>query len=248
MDISEYRNRLCDANKKLLTEIEGKIPVKFEESNKDYWQAGIRKEENCGVIYYKEPFSDCKIAHELLHIKIGLIMGDNGIMLCYCGKNALLNWLFLNKDNDAASQILNAYEHLAIFPLYKNMGFDKDEFFEDQNENSYNEFIKKLDAEGIRNNGKISIDNFITIFSCLISFLFYPIDDRFKTHLAIIKNRERELYGIFKNFRDQLQKLPLNKTGRKQIQIVYTSFMITLDKFIMKNCDTDNDFFKMFSI
>jgi hypothetical protein len=246
IEISEYRNHLCEANRSLLAEIEEKIPVVFEKSNDDCWLATIRKTENCGVVYCKEPFADNKIAHELLHIKMGLIMGDNSIMLQKCDNNALLKWLFI--ENNAAPQILNAYEHLVILPMYENMGFDKNDFFEDQDVNSYEEFIDKQGAEGIRHNGKISVKDFITLFACTMSYMFFPIDNRFQPQLSVIKRTERDLYSMFKNFKIKLQKTPLNNQGKKQIQKVYSDFMGLLDRFIMRNCDTNNDFFRMFSI
>lgn len=178
MEISEYRNYLCEQNQQLLAKIELQIPVVFQKSETNCWQASIKKSEGHAVVYCMDYFADNKIAHELLHIQNDIVMSDNGIMLSKCGKNGILRWLFLNKENDAASQILNAYEHHVIFPKYIQMGFDKNDFFEDQSATTYDNFIQRISQEGIRNtNGKIPCGNFITMFSCTVSYLFFPIDD-----------------------------------------------------------------------
>ncbi|MGN1375496.1 MAG: hypothetical protein ACI4V5_02960 [Prevotella sp.] len=249
MQISEYRNNLCVENQILLAKIEKQIPVVFEKSERNCWQASIRKSKGYAVVYCMDYFSDNKIAHELLHIETDLIMGDNRIMLNKCGKNPILHWLFLNENNDAASQILNAYEHLVILPKYEKMGFDKNDFFEDQKANRYEDFVNKVEQRGIRKpNGKISCQDFIIAFVCIMSYLFWPIDDRFNRQLAILKKSEKELFGIFKSFKDQLIKVPINKKGRQSIQLVYAWFMTTLDKYITKNCDTNEDFYKNFPL
>lgn len=244
MEISEYRNNLCEANQRLLEEIEKTLPVIFEKSNKKCWQAGIRKQQKCAVVYCMNYFSNDKIAHELLHIRMGLILGDNGIMLKKCGKNPILKMLF-NNQNNAASQILNAYEHLVIFKQYLAMGFDRNEFFEDQSSHDYDNFICKLRTKGIRTSGKISVQDFMKVFACLFSYLFFPIDDRFCEQLSEIKKAERELFGMLQSFKKQLLNIPINDKGRVQIQKVYSTFMYSLDKYIMKNCDTNDPIFKI---
>ena len=73
MDEKQLRANLDSQIKTLLAEIEQIVPVKFTLWDEDYCACQLHKDANGNQIeaeiFYKEPVSQAKFAHELLHAK-----------------------------------------------------------------------------------------------------------------------------------------------------------------------------------
>ena len=86
MNEQELRNWLNPANQQLLTELEGIIPVHFTLWERNCHGCQVHKAENDVQhpveveVFYRNETSQAKIAHEMLHARTCLILGD-GISL-----------------------------------------------------------------------------------------------------------------------------------------------------------------------
>lgn len=101
----------------LVSEIEAVVPVKFTQWDNHYYSSVLKKNEDGSPreagIQFKLPLEIPKIAHELLHMKVGLTMGDNGCMLTIPGKSF---WYRIFVKHGIVAQILNLCEHVIFSP------------------------------------------------------------------------------------------------------------------------------------
>lgn len=212
------KDKLNKQNVALLDEIEKIFPVEFEKWDEQHWGAKIKKNPNIGVIYYPSTFSDAKVAHELLHLKIGSIMGDNLTLLEYPKKlqNKMIENLFNHK---VVEHFLNSYEHMKMFGSYKSMGFDEKDFFEDimssSNVSTISERIKK---EGLTSKNGYCLRTLIEYISSVISCLSFPLDSRWTKELKIFKRADKALYEYIKKYWDDILNLPLSHKGKTEME------------------------------
>lgn len=231
MTETEVRESLCKVNSELLQELEQSVPVHFQSITDKYYGCVIHK-GNTGlpievVIFCQEPFSNSKIAHELLHAKAGLLLGDNAIMLCLA-KQFQIDWML---NERLCSHILNCVEHVITYPIYQaDMGFPSNEYFEpDENEE------KPTLLDSIKENGKYNIKKVFQYLYWAFSLRFYPIDNRWKKELKSLKKTDFGLYQVINSFYLKIKDITLQETNHKTIQEAYSSLANEMRDWIGRN-------------
>lgn len=232
--MSNFREQLCANNIALLTEIEKKIPVIFEEWDKKYWSATIR-DSGVGVVYHPLIFSDAKAAHELLHIKIGLIMGNNKVLFDEAIKrvSSIPSFLFLFQ-HDVCQYFLNSYEHMKIFQEYLDMGFESSDFFENDghDEGINTPFFDVINKGGLSLKGEYKIALLGQYICTTIAHMSYPFDNSKKKGLKILERTEKPLFKIIKNYWDKILSLPLTDEGKTKMDEEHKNFIKSMEKWI----------------
>lgn len=236
MTEQDVRDWLDEANKQLLAEIEKTTPVKFTFWTENHFGCQVHKDENgvqCEVeVYYKEPLSQAKIAHELLHAKTSIVLGDNAIMFVI--ENQTIPFIYLMK-NENASQIVNACEHVIFFPDYLDMGYQEDDSFEPpQNLAKSFATIDELSAYKLKENGNYSIKKVFEYLALSFSFLFYPNEKRFKKQVKTLKQIDYPLFSIMNNLRRACTDCTIVPENKDFIQESYFDFANGLNKWFDK--------------
>lgn len=232
--MSDIRDNLCVKNKKLLHKIEESIPVEFIQWDKNYWAAKLTFDKMKGIVYYPTEFSDAKAAHELLHIKIGSVMGDNEKLFEKAQNYPNLKYIFQHK---VAEHFLNSYEHKKMFAEYKLMGFKEDDFFESkehaEEQKSTKEIIESISLQGISTNGIYNISSLTQYIFAIISLLAYPLKKSWHRELKVLKDTNNQLFGIVKKYWDKIVSLPLTKEGKTRIDKEHEVFINDMIKWII---------------
>ena len=225
------KDKLNEQNAALLDEIEKIFPVEFEKWDKQYWGAKIKKNPNIGIIYHPTTFSDAKVAHELLHLKIGSIMGDNQTLLEYPKKlqNKMVENLFNHK---VVEHFLNSYEHMKMFSLYKSMGFDDKDFFEDTISSSMSEFSEYIKKKGLVQGNSYCLRILIRYISSVISCLSFPIDARWNKELKNFKHADKILYDIIQKYWKGILQLPLSYECKKDMENKHIEFIDNINNWM----------------
>ena len=230
--MGNFREKLCASNIELLTEIEKTLTVEFEAWNKIHWGAKIRNSDKVGIVYYSKEFSNAKVAHELLHLKISLIMENNAALLL----EASLHLPHLNRlfHHQVGEHFLNSYEHMKIFEEYKSMGFEDDDFFEnDRRDKSIStslfEIIKNFG--GISPKGQYDLTLLGQYICTTIAYLSNPTKN-LKKGLKTLERIEKPLFKILKNYWDKILSLPLTDKGKTQMYKEHKNFIMSMDKWI----------------
>lgn len=226
-----FKDKLCANNVALLHEIEEIFPVKFEQWSEQHWGAVIKKNNNIGIVYHPSTFSDAKVAHELLHLKISSIMGDNIALLekSRTSSNEIKN-IFNHK---VVEHFLNSYEHMKMFNMYKSMGFEGVDFFEDMGQwNDVSIFAEQIKKEGLTSKGSYNIRTLIQYIVKTISCLSFPLDSRWNKELKIFKRADATLYGIIKKYWDDILILPLTNESRKEMDNKHIEFIDNINVWL----------------
>lgn len=115
--MDNFEAKLCVENVKLLDELKKDINIRFEKWGQNHWGAKLTDSDSVGIVYCPNEFSDAKIAHELLHLKIGHIMGHNG----YLHLQAALHPPYISRifTDEVLTHLLNSYEHMKIIDEYR---------------------------------------------------------------------------------------------------------------------------------
>lgn len=232
MTEAEIRGGLDDNNQHLVSEIEKLIPVRFTVWNETYYECHVHKNNGElaeAEIKCKEPISQAKIAHELLHAKISLVLGDIGIMYTIDNPNDFFNAMMAIEN---ASMINNACEHLMSYPEFIDMGYDEAEFFESPEDiDARRQEIDKLYRNGLKDNGHYESRKVFSYLALLFSFLFYPNEDTFKREVKKLQKIDIKLYVIVNKLRLDCKELAIESDNREFIQNAYYNFAISLNKW-----------------
>lgn len=230
--MDNFREKLCVRNIELLTEIEKKMPVIFEAWDKTHWGAKIRNSDKAGIVYYPTVFSDAKIAHELLHLKISSMMGNNAILLleasfCFPHLNRIFN-------HQVGEHFLNSYEHMKIFQEYLDMGFDGSNFFENdgRDEGINTPFFDAIRNGGLSPKGEYEIALLGQYICTTIAHMSYPFDNSKKKGLKILERTEKPLFKIIKNYWDKILSLPLTDKGKTEMDEEHKKFIKSMGKWV----------------
>lgn len=235
MTEQEIRNCLSNNNKKLLAEIEKKMPVKFSFWDKDCYACQVHKNENdeqCEVeIFYKEPLIQAKIAHELLHAKTSIILGDNAIMFAVENQSSIFEFLI----QKGASDIGNACEHVIFFPDLLDMGYHLVDSFEQPKDLSNSLVsIDNLRNHGLKENGHYSTEKVFEYLGLLFTFLFYPDEKRFKKQVKVLSKIDIPLFTIVNKLKKSCTDCDIVPNNKDFMQESYFNFANDLNKWLEK--------------
>jgi hypothetical protein len=219
---------LFDANiKELVAEIRSTVPLDFVEHDNHEYSAIIRKNSETGepcscVLWYYEPLNLAKIAHELYHLKIGLMLGDNTVMLDYSNMNGIVQMLFCKQF---CTGFLNQCEHFLFYPLFHAQGYDNKDFFESFEPEIYEPIFNKLVGQGLkRSNGEYTLNDVSNYMRLLALYMFFPFDNRFNSHKKALKRLQPEIFSIFNTFLNGLRTIHIIPQDRDKLQSLYMHF------------------------
>lgn len=234
MEEQEIREWLDQNNRQLLSDIEAILPVRFTIWREDCYACQVHKDDvgkdSEAEIFYKEPISQPKIAHELLHVKTGLVLGNNGIMFTVPSPSIMLDALLSNAEG-----IGNVCEHLIFFPDYLAMGYDEVDSFEpaEDLDDRLNE-LSGLARDGLKENGKYSQTKVSTYLGLIFSFLFYPNEKRFSKEIKQLKRIDFPLFSRINKLRIACKDLDIDPNNRAFIQRAYYDFAVEMNDWFMK--------------
>lgn len=235
MTEEEIRKWLDENNTALISEIEKSVPVKFTYWGEDHFACILHKNEkgeHVGAeIFYKMPLSQAKIAHELLHAKVALTLGDNSIMYNIDNKHALLSFML---KEEFASNILNVCEHVIFFQDYLDMGFDEAECFECASD--LNKSLLELDnlkKNGLKENGHYSSERVFKYLVLAFSFMFYPNTELFKREVKILRKLDLSLFSRLSDLRRACDDLVICPENKEFIQDAYYKFASNMNKWFI---------------
>lgn len=236
MTEQEIRSSLDPAIQELLSEIEMAVPVRYTKWDNDHFACQVHKNAN-GVqceaeIFYKEPLDQAKIAHELLHAKTSIILGDNSIMFSVENQCQLfIN--FLSHEN--ASNIVNVCEHIIFFPDYLDMGYEEEDSFEEPTDldNMFQE-LDFLESDGLKENGHYSYKKLFLFLSLVFSFVFYPNENRFKREVKRLRKIDMPLFFIINNLKKACYNIAITPNNREHLQEAYRQFAEKMNEWMTK--------------
>lgn len=236
MTSDEVKQRLDDANSKLLAKIETNIPVIFIEKdatsivqNKMCYESVLRKSEPVHAeVFFYTPISQEKIAHELLHMYIASTMGDCANIIYIDPKCLFTTCLF---TDTFCTDLLNQSEHVIMYPLYKRMGYNPELFVEsliDMHDTEYQSLLNY----GIQNNGVYSSRNVDCFIRLCIYYMSFPLDNRYKRKCKQLRSIDKSLYSIIESYFNQLQSITINHRNRPKLQQAYKSLRDNIAKWV----------------
>lgn len=230
---------LFDDNiKQLCKEIKEIILLRFEKHDKPSYNSTIEKDKKTGqpidaLVWYYDPLSLPKLAHELYHIKIGLVLGDCEPMLPGQG-NSMYSRLLLN--DHFCEQFLNQIDHCIFYPLYKNQGYPEDEFFEIVDPVPYISKLDEIEKEGVKEkSGEYDLIRVADYMKLIALFLFFPIDSRFSHQVRRLKHIDATIFSFFKDFKKSITNLDIVPSNRQKLQETYESFLEKIDCWTLKH-------------
>ena len=234
MDEQQLRQWLDSNSKTLLAQIENAIPVKFTLWDNDSYGCQVHKNEkgeNSDVeVFYKEPISQAKIAHELLHAKVDIILGDGITLFDVPHKCKPLEGLLSNAD-----QIVNACEHYIFFPDFLDMGYTEEESFEEyQLSDETRQLLDSLCQHGLKNGLFYDFNKVFQYLSLAFTCCLYPNDERFVKEKERLKKLDKVLYSKVDKLRDDcdLKIIPENK---QYLQDAYRGFSRSMNSWFLAN-------------
>lgn len=223
-----------DNIRQLCDEIRAYVPLTFEQHDKPCYNSIIKKENGIGnpiaaIVWYYEPLSFPKIAHELYHLKIGLTMGDNADMMA-APESGLFAKMILDKE--FCSDFLNQAEHLIFYPYYHERGYSDDEFFE---EIAPEQFIPVLDdivKSGLKNrSGEYIYKRICNYLKLMVLYMLFPIDNRFAVQNRQLKHVDATLYNIMKTFKRVILGMKIAPENWPQLEIAYVNYRKEIEKW-----------------
>lgn len=224
---------LFDDNiKQLCKEIRETVPLDFVKHEKQSYNSTIKKDDKTGspesaTVWYYEPLSLPKIAHELYHIKIGLILGDIEVMVAGCSNNFYTQHLL---DYEFCSGFLNQIDHCIFYHLYKSQGYPDMDFFEGVDPVPFNAKLDTIEKVSIKqSNGKYVFEHVANYMRLMVLFMFFPIDGRFKNQVHRLKHIDSSLFNIFKDLQKVVTGMDIMPENREKLQNAYVSFRNAID-------------------
>ena len=232
MNNQEIKDCLNNGNKLLLDEIEKMLPVRFEVWDENYYAGKISMKEGCGVVYCKPDMHQAKIAHELLHIKTGYLLGDNKIMLVRARQS--MNPLSIMIITEALCEgLLNQTEHSLFFEDYMAMGYKAVDFFESMKLQVEADLWKDtIIKNGIGKGGTYSTTEIYSYLAVLILFLLYPVKGQYNHQYKKISKAIPELANAMERFVGRLQTISITSTDRNKMQSTYEALASDIIKWL----------------
>jgi hypothetical protein len=234
-NIEDY---LDENNKELVSFIRAKnVLINFVPHGEDCYAQQSQKGGN-GIItgatiyyYNKEPLSQAKIAHELLHVKADIMLGDNTIMVQIARESPILSCIF---REDFCVHILNVTQHIAMAPYLEDMGWFPNDYFETEDlkglESEFKDFMKNGLKEGKLKNLK-NISNYLNY---LFTFMFFP-GNKFKSELIQLKKVDYVLFHRVKELYKAFNDISLEEDNTDFIQTEYRRFIEGVKNWIDDN-------------
>ena len=182
-------------------------------------------------MFYKEPLSQAKIAHEMLHAKVDLVLGYGTTLFDVPNKTRALEVLLAN-----AAQIVNACEHVIFFPDYLGMGYREEDSFEEYNlsEETRNN-LEFLCNHGLKQGCNYDINRVLQFLGLAFSLRFYPNEDRFTGELDRLKRLDRALYSKVERLWDDCMDIEIIPEDSALLQNAYRNFSITMNSWFRAN-------------
>ena len=229
------RNELDQACLSLLNDVEQYIAIDFvQQDTPPYGFQVTERTTNhlpkTGRVFYYQPINSAKIAHELLHAKIDYFLGNGMCIYKYAQNIDVLNSLF---DYNMCADFTNQTAHKIFYKEYAAMGYSPENFVEGvhwdtQGWNALKLRWKKTPKE----NQLVDIKNFIL---AITHIMLFPIDNRFAYIEREMKHMERDLFAIFKKFRDIIETLQIRATDGDKMEQAYMAFIKDIHSWGTKN-------------
>ena len=235
MNEEELRAWLDPHNRQLLTEIEQTVPVRFTLLDGNSYGCQVHKDEQ-GVmreveVFYKEPLSQAKIAHEMLHAKVDIVLGNGITLFDVPNMTIALEGLLAN-----ASQIVNACEHVIFFRDYLGMGYREEDSFEEYNlsEETRNN-MDFLCNHGLKQGCYYDVNRVFQYLSLAFTLRFYPNEDRFSGEIDRLRRLDRVLFSKVECLWDVCMELEIVPDDSALLQNAYRNFSITMNSWFRAN-------------
>lgn len=236
MDDQEIRSKLDAPNQQLLREIESNmLPVRFEEWNASYYGSKIAKSQGCGIVYCMPDLHQAKIAHELLHIKTGFLLGDTGIMLKVVNQcaNPMARAIIID---ELCEDLVNQTEHFLFFEEYKDMGYNVSDFFESMClPKEAADWIDVFEKQGLGRNGSITKDEVYSYIGVLVLLSLYPIKNQYRHQLKRVSKANTELAGVMKKFVNTISTIVIDVKEKNKLQNAYTELANDIISWVNAN-------------
>ena len=236
MDNLEIRNKLNAQNLNLLQEIESTmLPVIFEEWSNNHYASKIAKSQSCGVVYCRPDLNQAKIAHELLHVKTGFLLGDCIIMLQIVGQcNVPLAELIIH--DSFCEGLVNQTEHYLFYNEYLAMGYNTADFFESHAvPQSAQLWIDQFEKKGLGSNGIYNKTEVHAFLSVLILLMLYPVKGQYKHQLKRLSKVNPALFDIMKRYVNSLNNIKLTANDRNKLQDAYKDLANSIISWVGAN-------------
>lgn len=223
-----------DNIRQLCDEIRAFVPLTFEQHDKPCYNSIIKKENgvgkpNAAIVWYYEPLSLPKIAHELYHLKVGLTMGDNADMIA-TPESGLFASMILNKK--FCSEFLNQAEHMIFYPYYHEQGYSDDEFFEEIAPEHFIQVLNDIVKKGLKNrDGEYIYDRVCNYLKLMTLFMFFPIDNRFAVQNRQLKHVDATLYNIMRTFNKVILGMKIVPENWLQLDSAYVNYRKEIEKW-----------------
>ena len=231
--MDEVVNFLNDTNKEIVSFIEQYVSIVFTKTDCDNYYSQMHKnEEGLPVraeIFYKEPMEQAKFAHELLHMKADLMIGDDLIVYEIAMSDKKLSKII---DKRFCEDLLNVTQHIAFAPDIEEMGFGMEQF-ENETISSLVESIyrdtlnTKLKFLGIYDS--IRVQNYLKL---LLMFMFFPDEKRFAKEVKALKSIDFILYSRVRELHYAFKNVELSKDSYDYIQEQYKFFVEGVQKWV----------------
>ena len=239
MNEQELRNWLNPANQQLLTELEGIIPVHFTLWERNCHGCQVHKAENDVQhpveveVFYRNETSQAKIAHEMLHARTCLILGD-GISLYDVDNKTPVYERLLNNGN--VDNIVNACEHVIFFPDYLEMGFREEDSFEEYelSEETSN-LLTFLFEHGLKLGGRYDLDRVYQYLGLGFSLYFYPNEERFQAEVSMLGQLDRGLFSKLRILREACTDMEVVPENREYLSDAYRRFGTEINHWFRVN-------------
>lgn len=237
MNEEELRIWLNEVNRQLLEEIEKEIPVRFTLWDRDYHACQVHKDGNNNPhdveIFYRDETSQAKITHELLHAKISVVLGD-GMSLSDVANMTPAYEGLLTPDN--VDNIINACEHLILYPDYIDMGYrEEDSFVEYELSVEARQRMTFLCNHGLRLGGRYDLNRVYDYLKLGFSIYFYPNEERFQEEVNALRRLDRGLFSKLRILHDACTDLDIVPGNREYISNAYRRFGTELNHWFRVN-------------
>lgn len=237
MNEEELRVWLDTQNRQLLAEIEQNIPVRFTLWDKTFHACQVHKDDqgnhNVAEIFYREETSHAKIAHELLHAKTAIILGDGIALFDVPNKTSAYEGLLQGEN---AGGIVNACDHVIFFPEYIDMGYREEDSFEEYNPTD--EALQLLDFlcnHRLRLGGRYDTNRVFQYISLAFSFYFYPNENRFMNEVNALRIIDRGLFRKLTILRNACTDLDIIPENKEYLDDAYREFGIEINRWFRVN-------------
>lgn len=239
MNEQELRAWLNQENQQLLEEIENIIPVRFTLWDKNYHACQVHKAENDSLrpveveVYYRNETSQAKIAHEMLHAKTSIILGDGISLYDVPNKTLAYEGLLQNNNSD---KIVTACEHVIFFPDYLDMGFREEDCFEEYElSQESRDLLTFLCGHGLRLGGRYDVNRVYQYLSLGFSLYFYPNSERFQDEVRMLSQLDRGLFSKLENLREACTDLEVVSENKEYLSDAYRQFGTEINHWFRVN-------------